>query len=511
MITVKDFSLSALLDQLRRKRLTPRAHSGAVLAGDLFIVTPPAAPQGAPNTVGGEAYLADALARGASNVLCAPEHAGLVRELAAQSPATRDLRLTVDSDLRSALGRAAGAFYGTESKRPRIFGITGTNGKTTSAYLLESLFNSLGRKSGIIGTVSYRWPGHEEPAPLTTPGCLALHGLVAQMRDAGCEYVFMEVSSHALDQGRVAGLEFSGAMFSNLTQDHLDYHTDMENYFQAKARLFLAPAQHGVPRADKARAVNAEDPYGRRLLEQCAALPGLTLGFGLEAAPVSGTAHLSAKILANSTAGLQLHMAYQGQSWHLNSPLVGRFNAMNLLAAQALALGAGLPVESLKNLEAFQGVPGRLERIPNPNKLDIFVDYAHTPDALANALTALRDAGFQRVVTVFGCGGNRDRAKRPLMGQAVARHSDVAILTSDNPRHEDPLAIMRDVMPGLAACPRVESEPDRRKAIAMALDMLAPGDALLIAGKGHENYQQHGDVKKPFSDQAVVRELLQCA
>ena len=437
---------------------------------------------------------ADAVARGAGYVVCRPESAGNCGEAE-----------VVDcADPRQALGLLARARYGTASLPFPVVGVTGTNGKTTTTYLLDHLFASAGKKTGVLGTVSYRWPGHHEDAPMTTPDCLDVHTMLADMRSAGVDMAFMEVSSHALDQNRVAGVGFGGAVFSNLTQDHLDYHHDMETYFKAKAKLFLDG--DGKPFADRVMAIGTDNPWGARL----AGMAPEAIGFGLTASGASGR-YLEGKVLSSTTAGLRLHARFEGREWEFTSPLVGNYNAENLLAVQAVALGFGLDPEVFRCFETFCGVPGRLERILNPQNLDVFVDYAHTPDALINVLNALRGAGFKRIVTVFGCGGNRDRAKRPLMGEAVARLSDVAVLTSDNPRHEEPEAIMADVMPGLSGAAEVFADPDRRRAIEKGLELLHPGDALLIAGKGHENTQQIGDVKHPFSDQQTVREILGCA
>ena len=288
---------------------------------------------------------------------------------------------------------------------------------------------------------------------------------------------------------------------TNLTQDHLDFHPDMLSYFKAKARLFLE-----VPRDDKAMSINADDEWGRRLLELCPS----ALSYGLHEG-LPGQRHLRGELLSAGTDGCRLRMTLGRESWELHSPLVGAFNASNLLAVQALALELGLKPDQLAVLAGFMGVCGRLERVPNPQGLHVFVDYAHTPDALINVLKALRGAGFRRIVAVFGCGGNRDRTKRPLMGQAVARYADVAVLTSDNPRFEDPEAILRDVLPGLADARETVVEVDRRTATARALELLGPDDALLIAGKGHEDYQIIQGVKHHYSDQEVVRELLGCA
>jgi UDP-N-acetylmuramoyl-L-alanyl-D-glutamate--2,6-diaminopimelate ligase len=308
----------------------------------------------------------------------------------------------------------------------------------------------------------------------------------------------MEVSSHALDQGRVEGLTFDVAALTNVTQDHLDYHGQMEAYFQAKRRFFSTYlADGGVA------VINFDDPYGRRLLEE---YPN-ALGYGMGEAGVPARA-LKGRVASSSGKGLQLEMSYGGQMWTLVSPLIGAFNAANLLTAQAIGLGLGLSVEVLQSLSDCYGAPGRLERVPNDRGLHVFVDYAHTPDALENVLRALKSLDFEKVVAVFGCGGNRDRAKRPLMAEAVAKWANVAVLTSDNPRREDPLAIMEDAKPGLKMAARVALEQDRRKAIGLALGEIGPRDVLLIAGKGHETYQQIGDVKHPFNDVSVVKELL---
>lgn len=493
-------SLEDLCRRVERERIPLAVHSGKVTAGCVFAVMPAPLPRGREaDAPGGERYLAEALAGGPSAVLCQPRHVPLLEALNA------DCAVAAEEDVRAALGALARAFYASGGGLPKVVGITGTNGKTTETYLLEALFRRLGRKTGVIGTVSYRWPGHEEDAPLTTPDCLSLHAMLARMREAGAEYAFMEVSSHALDQERVAGIDFSAALFTNLTQDHLDYHADMEAYFAAKERLFLPVARGGVPLDGKNVIANADDSYGRRLL---AARPG-GIGFGLAEDAVPGSRHLAGRILAMTPEGVRLAMRFEGREWELASPLVGAFNAMNLLGAQAAGLALGLEPEEFAALASFTGVSGRLERVPGPKGLNVFVDYAHTPDALAKAISALRDAGFARIVTVFGCGGNRDRTKRPLMGRAVAALTDVAVLTSDNPRDEEPEAIMADVLPGLAACREVLARPDRRAALAEALALLGPEDALLVAGKGHETYQLIRGVKYPFSDQAILRELMQ--
>ena len=498
MIRSLDYILAAA-----RSGLAPAAHSGAVVPGGIFVVLPAAAPDNGAGRPGGEVWLPQALAKGAGLVVCEERH---LPALQAADPEGRvDYHVAPSS--RKALGLIAQAFYGTDKLCPKVVGITGTNGKTTITYLLEHLFTGVGETVGVIGTVEYRRPGHSENASLTTPGCLELHRLLADMQAHGVSLAVMEVASHALDQERVAGIDFSAGVLTNVTQDHLDYHGDMETYFQAKARLFRTPEQGGVPLAGKARVINVDDAHGRRLATE---LPG-SIGFGLGGEAVPGTRMLSGRILSLTPDGMHLRMEFEGATWELRAPLVGAFNASNLLAAQAVGLSLGLRAADFATLEQFSGVPGRLERVANPKGLHVFVDYAHTPDALTNVLSALRAAGFVRIVTVFGCGGNRDKTKRPLMGQAVAALTDVAVLTSDNPRHENPEAIIADVLPGLLDCRDTVVEPDRAAALAKALALLGPDDALLVAGKGHEAYQQIGDVKVPFSDQAILRELLSCA
>ena len=473
------------------------ADSRKVQQGDVFVAVPGV-------QADGTQYIPMAAANGAAVVVC--------REKCAAGDAVSTMGVTVilHPDPRQALWQLAAALHGTmryADEGMKILAITGTNGKTTCAYLLEHLFTQLGYKVGVMGTVSYRWPGHVEEAPLTTPDPLRVHGLLAAMKEAGVDVVVMEASSHALDQGRVGGVPFTGALFTNLTQDHLDFHHNMEGYFEAKARLFTE-----LPLAEKVCAINASAKWGRRLLDMC---PG-ALSYGLPGE--GGKPTLAGEILATSTAGLLLHMNYGEEEWELHSPLVGAFNAANLLGVQALALGMGVAPADLRHLESFRGVCGRLERVVNDKRRDVFVDYAHTPDALVNVLQALRGAGFKRIITVFGCGGNRDRTKRPLMGQAVALWSDVAVLTSDNPRLEDPQEIIADVLPGLRGEEvndqgrpvEIHIHANRRTATQVALELAGEGDAVLIAGKGHEDYQIINGVKHPYSDQATVRELLQC-
>lgn len=476
--------LAYLLDICQNGQAGVCSDSRRINPGDIFVAVPG-------NAADGSEFIPDALSRGAAWIVCAPESAKSV-------PEGKGVPV---QDLRVALWQLAQARWHTDALKMKIVGITGTNGKTTCAWLLEKLFASLGETTGLLGTIEYHWPGMKRDAALTTPGALELHEMLAEMNARGVQTLVMEVSSHALAQLRVGGINFAGALFTNLTQDHLDFHKDMESYFNAKARLFLQKQ-----RGSKAMAINSDDLYGSRLLD----LAPAGLSYGLEKAQ-PGRTHLQGELLALTPEGMRLRMHYGRQSWELQTTLIGRFNALNLLAVQALALQMGVDPQHFRIFEEFSGVPGRLERVRNERGVHIFIDYAHTPDALINALKALRGAGFKRIVTVFGCGGNRDRTKRPLMGKAVAENSDIAILTSDNPRLEDPLAIMGDVKPGLATAKKLICEADRREATRRALDMLSPGDALLIAGKGHEDYQIIGLEKRHYSDRETVQEFLNCA
>ncbi|MFO7876549.1 MAG: UDP-N-acetylmuramoyl-L-alanyl-D-glutamate--2,6-diaminopimelate ligase [Desulfovermiculus sp.] len=459
-----------------------RTHSQQVQPGDVFVALPGA------HTDGSD-YIPQAVDRYAAWVVH-PQHFKPGRTEAR-------VRFWASPDPGNALGALAAAKHKTDERKPFLVGITGTNGKTTVSYLTEHLLRSAGKECGVLGTISYRWKGKERHADLTTPGCLELHAMLAEMAEDGVEVVCMEVSSHALDQQRTAGLAFDLAVFTNLTQDHLDYHQDMETYFQVKSRLFTTPPWASI--------LNLDDEYGLRL----AGLSKPGRGYSLNNVEVSDWPCLQGSVLQMERAGqvLGLHEQRVGQ-WSLRSGLVGRHNASNLLAAQAIGLELGLGPQDFKALESCAGPPGRLQRVPNKLGLHVFVDYAHTPDALNNVLSALKELNFQRLIVVFGCGGDRDPGKRPLMGQAVARHADLAVLTSDNPRHEDPEQIMHGVMPGLQGCPQVMRNPDRRQAIYMGLEATGPLDALVIAGKGHECTQQIGDQKLPFSDVQVVREYL---
>ena len=466
------------------KGMVVRTDSRKVQPGECFVAMPG-------TKVRGIDYIPSALDNGAKYIV-APESA---RALVAPVVEKRAVAVYHENPA-VALGELARSYFHVMDRDLKLVGITGTNGKTTTTYVIEHLLKSAGLKVGVLGTVNYRWPGFEMNAPLTTPDCWMIHELLYNMKKADVDVAVMEVSSHALDQYRVAGLDFDAAILTNVTQDHLDYHGDMETYFQAKRKLFaeyLKPGKTGV--------FNYNDPYGRRLLAECENGVGYGIGeTGIVRQEVGDKPMVQGTILEMNGQGMRIETAYKGKSWEIEAPLVGEFNAMNLLAAQAVALQLGLNCKDMRRLRDFHGVPGRLQRVPNDRGLDVFVDFAHTPDALENVQRTLKKLDFKRLITVFGCGGDRDRTKRPLMAQSVAKYADVAVLTSDNPRSEVPEAIMDDARPGLAGAKRVLENPDRRTAIAMAVREMEPGDAVLIAGKGHEDYQVLDGRTIHFSD-----------
>ncbi len=482
------------------KGLSLQTDSRQVQKNHIFIALPPASPDEPDHTL---EHVLMALRAGAAGIAAPEAIRPLLDENTVRNSGTS---FVFSDDIRMLLGKLASRLYGTDHLDFPVVGITGTNGKTTCAYLLEHLYLSKGLKAGILGTIAYRWPGHSEPSALTTPGCLKLHQCLSSMKEAGVHVAIMEVSSHAADQKRIAGIPFSAAAFTNLTQDHLDYHKTLEDYFLAKRSLFTS-----FPRENKRWIINADDAYGLRLLEEN---PD-AFAFGLRP-PLLKREYLYADVIKSDTSGLDLvfywrSLSGQEWSWNLRSPLIGLHNASNLLLASAAALCLGFTAEDLQCFSSFMGVSGRLERIPagtGGTVCGVFVDYAHTPDALYRVLNTLKQAKFRRIITVFGCGGDRDKTKRPLMGKAVADLSDIAIVTSDNPRTEDPEAILDDVMPGLSSLGTVHREADRKKALALAVSLLQPGDALLVAGKGHEDYQIIGHEKHHFSDQEILKELL---
>ncbi len=409
------------------------------------------------------------------------------------------------ADSRKALGLLGGRFYGNPSGRMRMIGITGTNGKTTTSYVCKGLLEALGRRVGLIGTVAYQIGDETIPASHTTPGALELQQLLATMVERGCNAAVMEVSSHALAQDRTSGCEYDVAVFSNLTQDHLDFHRTMEEYFQAKLRLFTGLT--GLQKANKRAIVNNDDPSAMRIQSLCPA-PVWTYG-------IKSRADVCAENVRLSLGGTTFTAATPAGSFPVESHLVGEHNVYNLLAAIGVALHEGATPDQVRQaVSHVTNVPGRFERVMAGQPFTVVVDYAHTEDALVRLLTAAQTVKAGRIITVFGCGGDRDRGKRPKMGRAAVQYSDVVILTSDNPRTEDPLAILEEVERGVTEAlsqrpaVRYRKVADRREAIGAAVREARAGDMVLIAGKGHEDYQIIGTTKFHFDDREVAREAI---
>jgi UDP-N-acetylmuramoyl-L-alanyl-D-glutamate--2,6-diaminopimelate ligase len=410
------------------------------------------------------------------------------------------------TDSRKALGLIGSRFYGDPSAQLAMIGVTGTNGKTTTTYLCKALLEHMGRRVGLIGTVAYQVGAETIPASHTTPGAVELQRLLANMNEAQLDSVVMEVSSHALAMDRTAGCEYDVAVFTNLTQDHIDYHRTMEEYFQAKLRLFTGLGQGKKTR--QRAIVNMDDPRGVYVRAACR-VP--VWGYALNV-----SADLVAENVRLSMNGSTFTAATPAGTFTVESRLVGEHNVYNLLGAIGVALHGGATCDQVREAVArVSNVPGRFERVSAGQDFTVVVDYAHTEDALVRLLTAAATLKTQRIITLFGCGGDRDRGKRPKMGRAAVEFSDVVILTSDNPRTEDPLTILREVEAGvreaLQGRPSVQYHmvADRREAIGTAVRLARPGDILLIAGKGHEDYQLVGTKKMHFDDREVAREAIQ--
>ena len=458
------------------------ADSRRVTAGMLFVAV-----KG--TTVDGHDYIASAIECGAAAIVCER-----TPDTIDDAVKTRVLFLVVP-DAADALGRLLDTWHGHPSQCLTLVGVTGTNGKTTVATLLYDLFRKLGYRVGLISTVCNRIDEVTLPTDHTTPDPITLHALIARMAEAGCSHVFMEVSSHAVDQQRIAGLHYAGGVFTNLTRDHLDYHKTVENYLRAKKRFF-----DRLP-AEAFALTNADDKSGAVMLQNTAARK---LTYSLRT-----VADFKGKIVETHFEGTELLL--DGRD--VTVAFVGRFNAYNLLAVYGTAVALGEDREQvLVALSSLRPVPGRFETIASPEGFTAIVDYAHTPDALANVLTSIHEVlrGTGRVLTVVGAGGNRDQGKRPLMAREAARQSDQLILTSDNPRFENPDAIIREMEEGLDTAERVRvlCITDRLSAIKTACRLARRGDVILVAGKGHEDYQEVRGVKHPFDDREVLRTLF---
>ncbi len=420
------------------------------------------------------------------------------RMLVVERPLDVEADQVVVADGRLALALVAAALAGDPSRALRVVGITGTNGKTTSAYLMRAALEAAGLPCGLVGTVESIVGGRAQTASHTTPGPAELQRLFATMREAGDEACAMEVSSHALAQQRVAGVRFAAAVFTNLTQDHLDYHRDFESYFQAKRMLFV-PAD-GPPPAGTA---NVDDPYGALLADE----------LGLLRFAIDAPADVTARDVRMGPRGTSARVLTPAGEVELMTRLPGRFNLSNCLGVLAAGCLLDLPLEAVsRGIAGVAGVPGRMEPIEEGQRFPVLVDYAHTPDSLENVLRAVRGfTGDGRVIVVFGCGGDRDAGKRPLMGALARRLADVTVVTSDNPRSEAPVSIIDQIVSGATEGGEVRVEPDRRAAIALAIEMAGDDDVVVIAGKGHERGQEVAGVMTPFDDREVARDVLRGA
>ncbi|MGF1523093.1 MAG: UDP-N-acetylmuramoyl-L-alanyl-D-glutamate--2,6-diaminopimelate ligase [Leptolyngbyaceae cyanobacterium] len=477
---------AALLQPI--KRLC--TNSQACQPGDLFI--------GMPGTrVDGGDFWPGAIAAGAIAALVSPE------AFKNRTPAKHNLDALVLPlpDMAIACAEIASIFYGAPAQAMNLVGVTGTNGKTTTTHLIEALLKQSGQPTALLGTLYTRWPGHEITAIHTTPFPVDLQADLAAAKAANCQSVVMEVSSHALAQKRVWACPFEVAVFTNLTQDHLDFHQTMEAYFEAKALLFQSP--YLVGRA----IINQDDAYGYRLLERLG--PGKAWSYSVS----QPSAQLHTSDLTYATSGVQGQLHTPAGTVPFSLPLVGQFNLANMLAAVGAALHLGVSLTDIVTcLAQFEGVPGRMERVVvSPDqKISVIVDYAHTPDSLQNALAAARPFVSGRLICVFGCGGDRDRTKRTQMGKIAYDLADVAIATSDNPRTEDPQQILADILAGIpGSLPAEQVICSRTEAIQAAIGQAQPGDCVLIAGKGHEDYQILGTEKIHFDDREQARLALQ--
>ena len=467
--------------------------SRLIEAGDIFVAVK------GPD-VDGHDFIPQVLAKGAKFIVCQHPCTGH------ESRATGHEVIPVpDSSL--ALAVLAQAANGDPASRLTNLAVTGTKGKTTVTFLVRSCFQAAGQKCGLIGTVIYDNCIDVSPAPLTTPDCLTIAKSQAQMLKAGAKYMVIEASSHALDQNRLVSINFHAAAFTNLTGDHLDYHKTTENYLAAKSKIFesLSP--------DATAVLNKQSLYSEQI---AAGTKAKILWYAIdEPADLSDEAQakadLSAEIHSIDGSATTFTLRYQGQSIRIKTPLLGRFNVANHLAAAGLCLAAGLDLKTVaRGLSSLDAIPGRLENIKPDAPFSVLVDFAHTDDALDNVLSTLKPLCKARLIVVFGCGGDRDKTKRPRMAKVVEKLADLAIVTSDNPRTENPHDIISQIIAGFANpnSPKIKIEPDRRKAIALAIESAQKNDVIIIAGKGHENYQIIGKQKFPFSDQQIALELL---
>jgi UDP-N-acetylmuramoyl-L-alanyl-D-glutamate--2,6-diaminopimelate ligase/murE/murF fusion protein len=481
-----------------------------VLPGGMFVAI-----KG--QTADGHDFINQALQKGAVAVVAQTEPSQpSLNECPARAAATQPIMIRVP-DTRQAMADLAARFYGDPSENMTLIGITGTNGKTTVAYLIESILLQAGHQTGVIGTINYRYAGKAFNNPMTTPESLDLQRILAQMRGAGVTHVVMEASSHAMDLYRIRRCWFDVAVFTNLSQDHLDFHGNMSSYWSCKKRLFTEYLTQG-PKSERAVAViNCNDPRGKELADSLS-MPVVKTGSGSDC-------EIKAENYQCKLIGTTGKAATPGGSFDFKTPLVGVHNVENILNAVGVGSALNIAPHTIRDgIEALAAIPGRLESIASNTGRFVYVDYAHTPDALENAVSAIKEIAPARIICVFGCGGDRDPKKRPLMGEIAARLCDLSIVTSDNPRSENPLAIIEQILPGVRQAKGVEYssrdlkagfgkkgfavEPDRRRAIELGINASRPGDAVLIAGKGHETYQILGNTTIDFDDREEARKVL---
>jgi UDP-N-acetylmuramoyl-L-alanyl-D-glutamate--2,6-diaminopimelate ligase len=456
--------------------------SRRILPGSLFFALPGL-------RTSGHQFLDDVISRGASAIISSEPVAGLPAVAAAQV-----------KEPRKVLAEVARRYHGNPEQKLKLVGVTGTNGKTTITTLLRHLLQQTGENWGLIGSVRYQLGRRSIPAYKTTPESADLAGFFRQMVESQCAGACLEVSSHALHQDRVHGFSFAAAAFTNLTRDHIDYHGDLESYLDAKTILFDGRSG-SIP---KVSVINVDDAAGKNLAQSCRTR-GSVITFGIHT-----PADLQATDIVFNPRGSEFTVHWSGQSARFNSPLPGEYNISNILCALALAASLGRdPLAMVEAVKAFPGVAGRMERVEAGQSFPVFIDYAHTDDALRNALQMLRSITPGRVLCVFGCGGNRDRGKRPAMTKAVAELAHQAWATADNPRKENLATIFADMREGLGSLPNIEFINDRRDAIGRALAAAQPNDCVIIAGKGHETMQEFHDTVVPFDDRLIAKEILE--
>lgn len=434
----------------------------------------------------GHEYIRAAIDAGASAVVCEKDDG-----------CPSGLPVAVVDDTRVAAGRLAQAIRGWPARKLKCIGITGTNGKTTVAYMTRAILQAAGCSPAMLGTISYQTGKRDSPAAATTPDAVSLAEMTAEMIAAGKTHLVMEVSSHALDQGRAAGIEFDTAVYTNLTGDHLDYHGSMEGYLVAKLRLFQSLGPQGTA------IVNQDDPFGQRVGDATA---GAVRWYGL-----GDGAQLRASSLHSDATGSRFVLSADGLPVEATTSMIGRHNVLNCLAAAGAAMSQGVDLQTVAaGLAGMSQVPGRLQRVEADAPYRVFIDYAHTDDALENVLSSLRPVAAGRIILVFGCGGDRDRSKRPRMAKVAEQLADRIVITSDNPRCERPEDIIEQIVAGLSPAGRASADiqPDRRAAIEIAIGQAEDGDIVLIAGKGHENYQLIGDKRLDFDDLAIAEQIV---